>query len=68
VTNKGEWPEERQLSVLQRESPEDYDLRAYLELTNIRAMNRITQDEVDAFLNNENMQSMPAKVGRKQFL
>lgn len=50
VTNKKEWPEARQLAVLKRESPEDYDLQAYLELTNPRAMQRITEDEIDSFI------------------
>ncbi len=50
VTNKGVWPEARQLAVLLTEATKDYDLVAYNRLVNERAPNRITQEEVDAFL------------------
>lgn len=47
LNDKREWPEARQLAVLQREAPEDYDLVAYNRLVCERAPNRITQEEVD---------------------
>lgn len=47
LNDKKEWPEARQLAVLKRESPEDYDLVAYNRLVNERAPNRITPNEVD---------------------
>ncbi len=46
LTDKKLWPEARQLAVLLQESPEDYDLEAYLKLTSPQAMQRITQEEV----------------------
>ena len=49
MTNKRKWPEARQLAVLLKKSPNDYDLAAYLELTNPRAPNRIEQSEVDSW-------------------
>ncbi|HDY64795.1 MAG TPA: hypothetical protein ENH84_01005 [Phycisphaerae bacterium] len=49
VTDKGAWPEARQLALLKRRSPEDYDLVAYNLLVNPRAPNRITEKEVDAY-------------------
>lgn len=51
VTNKKEWPESRQLAVLLAKSPDDFDLAAYNQLVNPRAPNRITIDEVRAWLN-----------------
>ena len=50
VVNKVRWPEARQLAVLLRESPQDFDLAAYNALVNPRAPNRITLDEVKAWL------------------
>jgi hypothetical protein len=47
VTDKGKWPEPRQLAVLLEKSIEDYDLQSHNQLVNPRAPNRITQDEVD---------------------
>ena len=47
VTDKGQWPEARQLAVLLEKSPEDYDLVAYNHLVNPNAPRRIEQWEVD---------------------
>jgi hypothetical protein len=47
VENKGEWPVDRQLAVLQACSPEDYDLVSFNYLVNPKAPNRIEQHEVD---------------------
>lgn len=44
--NRGEWPESRQLALLVRRRPKDFDLTAYLELTSPRAMRRIEIEEV----------------------
>lgn len=49
VGDKAAWPEARQLAVLQRRRPMDYNLVAYCELVNPRAARRITQDEVDQY-------------------
>jgi hypothetical protein len=46
VTNKREWPEARQLALLQDKAPEDYDLAAYNALVG-REPNRVTQEDVD---------------------
>lgn len=40
------WPEARQLALLARRRPNDFDLTAYLELTSPRAMRRIEIHEV----------------------
>lgn len=40
------WPQSRQLAVLAARRPHDYDLEAFLRLTSPRAMQRITQEEV----------------------
>lgn len=40
------WSEARQLALLKQESPEDYDLQAYLGLTSPSALSRITEEEV----------------------
>jgi len=48
VTDKGEWPESRQLAVLKRRSPGDYDLKAYNTLIGL-GPNRITEEEVGAW-------------------
>lgn len=47
VEDQATWPESRQLAVLKRRSPEDYDLAAYNELVNPRAPRRITPEEVE---------------------
>lgn len=44
--NRGQWPESRQLALLARRRPKDFDLTAYLELTSPRAMRRIEIEEV----------------------
>lgn len=46
VVDKKKWPEARQLAVLQDKS-DGYDLKAYNNLVNPNAPNRITQEEVD---------------------
>lgn len=40
------WPESRQLALLARKRPKDFDLTAYLELTSPRAMRRIEIGEI----------------------
>jgi hypothetical protein len=50
ATDKGKWPEARQLCLLKFKRPWDYDLAAHNLLANPRAPNRITQAEVDAYL------------------
>lgn len=49
--NRRTWPEARQLAVLKRRAPEDFDLEAYNRLVNDRAPLRITMEEVDNHLN-----------------
>jgi DNA-binding transcriptional regulator YiaG len=44
--NRGEWPESRQLALLAKRRPKDFNLQAYLELTSPRAMRRIEIHEV----------------------
>ena len=51
VTDKGQWPEARQLAVLLEKAPEDYDLVAYNYLINPNAPKRIEQWEVDDWKN-----------------
>lgn len=46
VTDKGKWPEARQLAVLKRRNPKDYDLDAYNTLIGL-GPSRITQEEVE---------------------
>jgi hypothetical protein len=48
-TDPREWPEARQLCLLQHVRPQDYDLDAHNFLVNPRAPNRITQAEVDVY-------------------
>ena len=45
------WPEARQLALLAEKRLKDWDLEAYLEMTNPRAPNRIGIDEVIEHLN-----------------
>lgn len=47
VEDKAKWPRVRQLALLQKRSPEDYDLAAFCNLVNPRAPSYITQEEVD---------------------
>jgi hypothetical protein len=49
LKDRRSWPEARQLALLKVKSPEDYDLRAYNDLVNPRAPNRITEEEVENF-------------------
>lgn len=44
--DRSEWPEAKQLALLARKRPKDFNLQAYLELTSPRAPSRITIDEV----------------------
>lgn len=44
--DRSQWPESRQLALLARSRPKDFDLTAYLELTSPRAMRRIEIGEV----------------------
>lgn len=44
-----QWPQARQLCLLQYRRPDLYNLKAFNKLVNERAPNRITQDEVDEF-------------------
>ena len=47
---KEHWPEERQLAVLKRSRPEDFDLPAYCKLKN-RAETAITEEDVAKYAN-----------------
>jgi hypothetical protein len=51
--NRGEWPESRQLALLARRRPRDFDLAAYLELTSPKAPKRIEIHEVLAWMDEE---------------
>lgn len=51
--NRGQWPESRQLALLARRRPKDFDLTAYLELTSPRAMRRIEIEEVLQWMEEE---------------
>ena len=51
--NAALWPEARQLALLRKRRPADFDLVAYLELTNPRAPERITMEEISAWLDHE---------------
>lgn len=46
MTNRKLWPEPRQLGLLKKSRPQDYDLAAYNRLVNENAPHRITEDEV----------------------
>jgi len=46
--SRKEWPDARQLAVLKRQRPEDYDLRAFNRLIG-RGPNRITEQDVEAY-------------------
>jgi len=50
VMDKANWPQARQLAVLKTFSPEHYDLQAFNFLVNPNAPNRITQEEVDEWI------------------
>lgn len=47
VEDKARYPEARQLAILRKSRPDDFDLVAYNALVNPRAPNRITLEEVD---------------------
>lgn len=49
----GEWPEERQLALLAERRPLDFDLVAYLNLTNPNAPRRIEIEEIEAYMSEE---------------
>jgi hypothetical protein len=46
VTDKRKWPQARQLAVLRRSRPADYDLVAFNALVNLNAPNRITECDI----------------------
>lgn len=48
-----EWPEPRQLAILAESRPNDFNLTAFLNLTNPLAMKRITMDEVSQWFSHE---------------
>jgi len=48
-----QWPEARQLAVLAERRLFDFDLKAYLNLTNPGAPNRITLQEVQAYMSDQ---------------
>ena len=50
LTDKAAWPEARQLAVILKRRPEQYDLAAHNRLANPLAPERILQSEVDAWL------------------
>lgn len=50
MTDRRKWPEVKQLSVLKRSRPDDYDLVSYNALVNERAPHRITEDEVSGWI------------------
>lgn len=47
LEDKARWPLSRQLYVIKTKAPERYDLRRVLELRNSRAMEYVTEREVD---------------------
>jgi len=49
VTNKGIWPEARQLKLLLKKNPDGYDLKKHNYMARPNAPNRITQQEVDYY-------------------
>lgn len=51
--NRGEWPESRQLALLAKKRPKDFDLTAYLELTSPRAMRRIEIEEIVSWMDED---------------
>lgn len=50
VTDKAVWPQSRQLARLKACLADNYDLQAFNRLINPNAPNRITEDEVNAWL------------------
>lgn len=53
VTDKGKWPQSRQLARLKACLPANYDLQAFNRLINPNAPNRITEEEVAAWLDQD---------------
>lgn len=53
VGSTADWPESRQLAVLAKSRPAQFNLTAYLELTSPRAMRRIEIEEVLAWMEEE---------------
>ena len=53
LTNKRIWPLDRQLAMLLKSRPDDYDLQAFCRLLNPNAPNRIEQWEVDQWLDSD---------------
>jgi hypothetical protein len=47
LNDKARWPVARQLAVLKKRSPDDFDLPAFNYLVNPRAPDRVTMAEVD---------------------
>lgn len=47
LDSKGEWPLSRQLAVIKAKAPERYDLERVLTLRNPNAMQYVTEDDVD---------------------
>lgn len=50
VEDKGSWPIPRQLAVLKVKSPHRYDLERFLWLRNPNAMQFVTEDEVEEWV------------------
>lgn len=55
LSQASEWPEAKQLALLARKRPLDFNLTRYLEITSPRAMQRITIDEILKFLDQEHV-------------
>jgi len=53
VEDKSKWPQSRQLGVLLKKSPENYDLTAFNYAVNPNAPRRIEQHEVDEWLKSD---------------
>jgi hypothetical protein len=51
--DRAQWPESKQLALLARRRPKDFNLQAYLELTSPRALRRIGIEEVLEFMEGE---------------
>jgi len=50
LNQKGEWPLARQLAVIKHKALDRYDLKRVLEIRNPGAMNFVTEDEVDEWI------------------
>jgi len=51
--DRSEWPESKQLALLARRRPKDFDLAAYLELTSPNAPRRIEIHEILSFMDED---------------